>query len=410
MQHLVDERDAEVQRVAERRAPGSSSEETTIEVATPAPMPSTAATRGATTQHAPSSLGDPERGEGHPGEQLAHPLVGQQAAVRGGVDQAERRVRHRPGAVRAQPVVQLAEPAGPEVDVLPLQACAPARARRRAATPSRGPGRRSAAGAAARSRRASRPGRRGRPAASGAAADRSRPTARSCSLIETSISASTASLDGEVLVERRPGDPAGRAEVGDRDPVEAARREQLGRGREDLRRARSHGGAPRLAVANPALPRPPPRPGRGRRPCRALDRGDQLLERGRGSAPAWPKTRIPSRNAIRVGIDGDLRPPAPASARPRCRRCRRRVLVPLGRRLVDRRELPARPHQDAQKSTRTMSLSVTVCSKVSAVSGTALMLVDLHSRGMFLPSGALHRAYRWPRRLMIANLAGWQRR
>ena len=41
-------------------------------------------------------------------------------------------------------------------------------------------------------------------------------------------------LGREVLVERRPGDPARRPDVGDRDPVEAARREQLRRGREDL--------------------------------------------------------------------------------------------------------------------------------------------------------------------------------
>jgi hypothetical protein len=41
-------------------------------------------------------------------------------------------------------------------------------------------------------------------------------------------------LGGEVLVESRPGDPAGRADVGDADPVEAARREQLRRGRKDL--------------------------------------------------------------------------------------------------------------------------------------------------------------------------------
>ena len=59
-------------------------------------------------------------------------------------------------------------------------------------------------------------------------------------------------LGGEVLVERRPGDPARRADVGDADPVEAARREQLRRGREDLLASRELSVAmrPRLAVAN----------------------------------------------------------------------------------------------------------------------------------------------------------------
>ena len=59
-------------------------------------------------------------------------------------------------------------------------------------------------------------------------------------------------LGVEVLVERRPGDPAGRAEVGDGDTVEAPRGEQLGRGVEDLGpsiRGAAHG--PRLEVANP---------------------------------------------------------------------------------------------------------------------------------------------------------------
>ena len=49
------------------------------------------------------------------------------------------------------------------------------------------------------------------------------------------------------------------------------------------------------------------------------------------------------------------------------------VLVLLGRRLVDGANCRHGPHHDAQKSTRTMSLVVTVCSKESVVSGTALM-------------------------------------
>ena len=41
--------------------------------------------------------------------------------MRGGVDQPERRVRHRPRAVEPQPVVHLAQPVGPQVDVLALE-------------------------------------------------------------------------------------------------------------------------------------------------------------------------------------------------------------------------------------------------------------------------------------------------
>ena len=66
-----------------------------------------------------------------------------------------------------------------------------------------------------------------------------------------------------------------------------------------------------------------PRPWRAPRPCRVLDRLDDLLERRRGSAPGCEKTRMPSRNAISVGIEV-IWPPRRGPARPRCRPCRTR--------------------------------------------------------------------------------------
>ena len=148
--------------------------------------------------------------EVRPGAQLSAPRairvsssricgVGQQAAVRGGVDQPERRVRHRPRGRQVERGVEQPQLGGPEVDVLPLEGAHLLAGVGRAATPSRGPGRRSAAGAAARSRRASRPARPAPPAGSGVSATRRRPSRSSSSLIETSISASIACFDGKCL-------------------------------------------------------------------------------------------------------------------------------------------------------------------------------------------------------------------
>ena len=123
---------------------------------------------------------------------------------------------------------------GPHVDVLALQGPDPlARVgRQRLPVAVLDDDERAAGGA--RSRRASRRGRRARPRASPApghplAADREQLLAdRDQHLGEDRV------LGREVLVERRPGDAARRADLGDRDPVEAAGGEQLGRGRQQL--------------------------------------------------------------------------------------------------------------------------------------------------------------------------------
>ena len=135
---------------------------------------------------------------------------------------------------RSQVVVHAGAAGRPRGRRTPAGARAPARGPRWAATPSRGPGPRSAAGGAARSRRASRPGRPARPRASAAAATRCRPTGEQLLADRDQHLGEHGVLGHEVLVERRPGDPARGAEVGDRDAVEAARREQLRRGGEDL--------------------------------------------------------------------------------------------------------------------------------------------------------------------------------
>ena len=123
----------------------------------------------------------------------------QQRAVRGGVDQAEGDVRHRPGPVAGSARGAPGAARRPRRRRTPAGGRGRARVPRRAATPSRGPGPRSGAPAQrevdvpARRVRGARPRRRRR------AATRSRPTASSSSLIETSISARIASLDGKCL-------------------------------------------------------------------------------------------------------------------------------------------------------------------------------------------------------------------
>ncbi len=174
----------------------------------------------------------------HADQQLAHVVVGEQAAVGGGVDQPEGRVGL--GARR-------------------VESTAPGRPRRswaaQRSTYSRWSARtcsRAASGSDSQSRscttirerwcrakstcqstsatRASAP--------SAASATRSRPTVEQLLADRDQHLGEHGVLGGEVLVERGAGDAAGRAEVGDRDAVEAARREELGGGREDLLAAR----------------------------------------------------------------------------------------------------------------------------------------------------------------------------
>ena len=261
-------------RSTPRRA-GSSSADTTSAVATPPPIPRTAATRGATTR---ARIGEPRRSPS------AAPAIWVSSS------------RIRASGSRALCGVEL---------IRPNAACAIARAlsgRNPACTSRSRPAQRStysrcrrrtcsraSSGSDSQSRSWTTISGRSRRAKSTCHSTRAtRAAARVGSglgPLATDLEEPLADRDQhlgehrvlgrEVLVERRPGDPAGRADVGDAHPVEAARREQLRRGREDLLAARKllgrHG--TRLAVANPgagvrqeaALP---PRPGRGRRPCR----------------------------------------------------------------------------------------------------------------------------------------------
>src|SRR6187399_3686361 len=59
-----------------------------------------------------------ERPQSHRAEQLVHVVGRQQAAVRGGVDQPERRVRHRAPTVEGETRVPALQLRGPQVDVL----------------------------------------------------------------------------------------------------------------------------------------------------------------------------------------------------------------------------------------------------------------------------------------------------
>src|SRR5687768_4146420 len=100
----------------------SSPDPTTSAVVTPPPAPTTmAAARTASRTRMRRTLRDAEGAERHPGQQVVHGLVGEQAAVRGGVDQPEGGVRHRPGPLEAEVAVHPAELVGPEVDVRALQ-------------------------------------------------------------------------------------------------------------------------------------------------------------------------------------------------------------------------------------------------------------------------------------------------
>ncbi len=141
----------------------------------------------------------PQRPVGHPAQQGGHLGRRQHRAVGGGVDQAEHRVRAGPGRRRAERGVGRAALRGPQVDVGALERAHPlARV-----VGQRGPvavlhhdqrrvGQREVDVEVDQRPQAPRPG----PSAS---ATRRPPSPRSRSLIETSISASTESLDGKCL-------------------------------------------------------------------------------------------------------------------------------------------------------------------------------------------------------------------
>ncbi|CPU64838.1 Uncharacterised protein [Mycobacteroides abscessus] len=92
------------------------------------------------------------------------------------------------------------------------------------------------------------------------------------------------------------------------------------------------------------------------------------LSAGAGSAPGWENTRMPSRNAMSVGIDVMLA----AAARPRSASVSILPCTTSGFSSEDASKTGANilhgPHQSAQKSTRTMSFSLIVCSNVDSVS------------------------------------------
>src|SRR5450756_2730864 len=92
-----------------------------------------------------------------------------------------------------------------------------------------------------------------------------------------------------------------------------------------------------------------------------------------GSAPGWEKTRMPSRNAIRVGIE--VMPIPPASS---CSASVSTFACTMSACFADDvskmgPNMRHGPHHEAQKSTSTMPLPSMVCSKVSADSSTVAM-------------------------------------
>ena len=94
------------------------------------------------------------------------------------------------------------------------------------------------------------------------------------------------------------------------------------------------------------------------------DRGDDLFERFAGNAPGWEKTRMPSRKAIRVGME---RIPA-AAARFRSASVSTLPNTMSGWVVAAFSKMGANirhgPHQEAQKSTRTIPSPVTARSNV----------------------------------------------
>src|SRR3954451_17726192 len=92
-----------------------------------------------------------------------------------------------------------------------------------------------------------------------------------------------------------------------------------------------------------------------------------------GRAPAWLKTRIPWRKAMSVGIDRMFA----AADRPCSASVSTLAKTTSGCASLAASKTGAKrlhgPHQSAQKSTSTMSLAVTVSSKVPAVSAVLLM-------------------------------------
>ena len=187
-----------------------------------------------------------QRAQRHPVQHSAHRLVGDQAAVGRGVDQPEGRMGHGPGSVGVQAAVQPPQLGGPDVDVLALQGAhllarlwgqglpvpvldddQRAMAQREVDVP---------------------PDQRVDRVVRVTGVRHPRPP-----LVEEALAdvhehgGEDGVLRGEVLVERRAGDPARPTDLTDGDPVEALGGEQVGRGLENLvPPAHAH----RLAVVN----------------------------------------------------------------------------------------------------------------------------------------------------------------
>ena len=173
-----------------------------------------------------------------------------------------------------------------------------------------------------------------------------------------------------MLVERGAGDAARRAELGDRDPVETAGGEELGRGVEDLL---APAAVRSVWVTTPKVSgslTPPGSPWSG---------GAAILDRLAAHVEA-PDRRDTARAPApeRAGLAEDQDPVAERhqrrdrpDLRGRCQLCSASVSTlpntTSGVRSAALSKTGANcwhgPHQDAQKSTSTMSLSATVCSK-----------------------------------------------
>ena len=170
---------------------------------------------------------------GHRLQHAGHLRLGQHRAVGRGVEHPERRVRHRPRALGGQLRLQLADAVRPQLHVPPLEAAHPLTCFVR----ERGPvavlqhDQRLVPKREVDVPRHQGPQRLGRIGCSSVAL----PSDAQQLLADLDEHLRQHRVLGlEVLVERRPGDPARGAELDDGDPVEAALGEQRRRGVEDL--------------------------------------------------------------------------------------------------------------------------------------------------------------------------------
>src|SRR5262249_24537209 len=126
-----------------------------------------------------------------------------------------------------------------------------------------------------------------------------------------------------------------------------------------------------------------------------------------GSAPAWANTITFSRTTITYGIERMLNAPASscslsAFTLPKTTSaCRSEAASNTGAKLLQG------PHHGAQKSTITMSLAVTVCSKLSLLSSTVATVFSTKQEEEHHSTRETHHSSPLPRHPLSMQLAPW---